>query len=149
MVFFARCFQTAFSLSPNIMNTTPRAILPPAMLGILGGGQLGRMFTVAAQTMGYRVTVLDPDPHAPAAAFAERHLCAPFDDAAALAELAQCAAVTTEFENVSADAMRCYIDTLAPSLSDAGRDVQALRTGVRDTPDAAALLARARKLCRP
>jgi GMP synthase (glutamine-hydrolysing) len=47
----------------------------------------------------------------------------------------------------SADAMRCYIDTLAPSLSDAGRDVQALRTGVRDTPDAAALLGRFARLC--
>ncbi|MDO5058418.1 MAG: 5-(carboxyamino)imidazole ribonucleotide synthase [Neisseria sp.] len=81
-------------------------ILPPAMLGILGGGQLGRMFTVAAKTMGYKVTVLDPDPNAPAAEFADRHLCAPFDDEKALAELAQCAAVTTEFENVNADAMR-------------------------------------------
>ena len=80
-------------------------ILPPAMLGILGGGQLGAMFAMAAKTMGYGVTVLDPDPHAPAARFADRHLCAPFDDAAALAELAQCAAVTTEFENVSAQAM--------------------------------------------
>ncbi len=81
-------------------------ILPPAMLGILGGGQLGSMFTVAAKTMGYRVTVLDPDPNAPAARFADRHLCAPFDDAAALEEMAQCAAVTTEFENVNAQAMR-------------------------------------------
>ncbi len=86
------------------MQNTP--ILPPAMLGILGGGQLGRMFTVAAKTMGYRVTVLDPDPNVPAAEFADVHLCAPFDDAAALNELAQCAAVTTEFENVNADAMR-------------------------------------------
>ena len=86
------------------MNPIP--ILPPAMLGILGGGQLGRMFAAAAKTMGYGVTVLDPDPNAPAAAFADRHLCAPFDDAAALAELAKCAAVTTEFENVNADAMR-------------------------------------------
>ena len=76
------------------------------MLGILGGGQLGRMFTVAAKTMGYKVTVLDPDPNAPAAEFADRHLCAPFDDQAALDELAKCAAVTTEFENVNADAMR-------------------------------------------
>ncbi len=81
-------------------------ILPPAMLGILGGGQLGAMFALAAKTMGYGVTVLDPDPHAPADRFADRHLCAPFDDAAALAELARCAAVTTEFENVSAQAMR-------------------------------------------
>ncbi|ASK28348.1 5-(carboxyamino)imidazole ribonucleotide synthase [Neisseria chenwenguii] len=86
------------------MQNTP--ILPPANLGILGGGQLGRMFTVAAKTMGYRVTVLDPDPNAPAAEFANRHLCAPFDDQAALDELAECAAVTTEFENVNADAMR-------------------------------------------
>ncbi|MDO4997993.1 MAG: 5-(carboxyamino)imidazole ribonucleotide synthase [Neisseria sp.] len=85
---------------------TTQAILPPAMLGILGGGQLGRMFTVAAKTMGYRVTVLDPDPNAPAAEFADRHLCAAFNDENALNELAQCAAVTTEFENVNADAMR-------------------------------------------
>ncbi|AUH53005.1 5-(carboxyamino)imidazole ribonucleotide synthase [Chromobacterium sp. ATCC 53434] len=83
------------------------AILPPAMLGILGGGQLGRMFVVAAKTMGYRVTVLDPDENAPAAAYADRHLRAPYNDPAALRELADsCAAVTTEFENVNADAMR-------------------------------------------
>lgn len=80
-------------------------ILPPAMLGILGGGQLGRMFAVAAKTMGYRVMVLDPDPSAPAAAYADVHLCAAFDDTASLARLAECAAVTTEFENVNAAAM--------------------------------------------
>lgn len=82
-------------------------ILPPAMLGILGGGQLGRMFLMAAKTMGYRVTVLDPDPHSPAGQLADVHLCLPYDDAAALAEMAKtCAAITTEFENVDADAMR-------------------------------------------
>ncbi|OAM31193.1 MULTISPECIES: 5-(carboxyamino)imidazole ribonucleotide synthase [Eikenella] len=81
-------------------------ILPPAMLGILGGGQLGRMFTVAAKQMGYGVTVLDPDPHAPAAALADKHICAPFDDLGALADLSTCAAITTEFENVNAQAMR-------------------------------------------
>ncbi|MCS4533264.1 5-(carboxyamino)imidazole ribonucleotide synthase [Neisseria montereyensis] len=91
------------------MNTS-QPILPPAMLGVLGGGQLGRMFVVAAKTMGYQVTVLDPNPDAPAAAFADRHLCAPFDDEAALAELAKCAAVTTEFENVSADVMHFLAD---------------------------------------
>ena len=88
------------------MTVLSTPILPPARLGILGGGQLGRMFTVAAKTMGYQVVVLDPDPLAPAAEFADEHLCAPFTDAAALAKLAQCAAVTTEFENVNADAMR-------------------------------------------
>ncbi|GLS05550.1 N5-carboxyaminoimidazole ribonucleotide synthase [Chitiniphilus shinanonensis] len=86
---------------------TVKPILPPAMLGILGGGQLGRMFATAAKTMGYRVTVLDPDPQAPAAAFADVHLCRPYTDEAALHTLARtCAAVTTEFENVNADSMR-------------------------------------------
>jgi 5-(carboxyamino)imidazole ribonucleotide synthase len=82
-------------------------ILPPAALGLLGGGQLGRMFTVAARTMGYRVVVLDPDPWSPAGAMADRHLCAPYLDAVALAELAgEVAVVTTEFENVPAEALR-------------------------------------------
>lgn len=85
------------------MSNSP--ILPPAMLGILGGGQLGSMFTLAAKTMGYRVTVLDPDKNAPAARFADVHLCAPFNDEQALAQLAKCAAVSTEFENVNAQAM--------------------------------------------
>ncbi|HET9578658.1 MAG TPA: 5-(carboxyamino)imidazole ribonucleotide synthase, partial [Usitatibacter sp.] len=81
-------------------------ILPGATLGLLGGGQLGRMFTVAARTLGYRVTVLDPDPVAPAAEFATAHLQAKYDDAHALDELAStCAAVTTEFENAPADAL--------------------------------------------
>ena len=84
-----------------------RPILPGASLGVLGGGQLGRMFVHAAQAMGYRVTVLDPDAHAPAGAAADRHLCAAYDDPQALDELAAtCAAVTTEFENVPAQAMR-------------------------------------------
>lgn len=95
-----------------------RAILPPAMLGILGGGQLGRMFVTAAKRMGYRVTVLDPDANAPAAEFADVHLCAPFDDAAALKTLADsCAAITTEFENVNADAMRQLAKTTRVSPS--------------------------------
>jgi 5-(carboxyamino)imidazole ribonucleotide synthase len=78
-------------------------ILPPATLGMLGGGQLGRFFVAAAHEMGYRVWVLDPDPHSPAALLADRHLRAAYDDHAALDELAQaCAAVSTEFENVPA-----------------------------------------------
>ena len=56
------------------------AIYPPKALAILGGGQLGSMFTLAAKTMGYPVVVLEPDGHAPAARFADKHLCAPFDD---------------------------------------------------------------------
>ncbi|HEY8353629.1 MAG TPA: 5-(carboxyamino)imidazole ribonucleotide synthase [Methylophilaceae bacterium] len=78
-----------------------QVILPPAMLGMLGGGQLGRFFVIAAHEMGYKVTVLDPDRNSPAGRIADVHLCAAYDDAAALEQLAQtCAAVTTEFENV-------------------------------------------------
>ncbi|MDE2586279.1 MAG: 5-(carboxyamino)imidazole ribonucleotide synthase, partial [Betaproteobacteria bacterium] len=81
-------------------------ILPPATLGMLGGGQLGRFFVTAAHEMGYQVWVLDPDPHSPAGQIAERHLQAAYDDYAALDELAQgCAAITTEFENVPADTL--------------------------------------------
>ncbi len=82
------------------------AITPPATLGILGGGQLGRYFVVAARTMGYRTVVLEPDPDAPAGAVADEHLIAAFDDQAALQHLADvCAVVTTEFENPPAAAM--------------------------------------------
>ena len=78
-------------------------ILPGATLGLLGGGQLGRMFVLAARTMGYRVTVLDPDADCPAAQVANRHLAAAYDDECALEQLAcECASVTTEFENVPA-----------------------------------------------
>ena len=91
----------------HMMNLLTQAILPPAKLGVLGGGQLGRMFAQAAQAMGYAVWVLDPDPNSPAGQLANHHICAAYDDAAALAELvANCAAVTTEFENVPADVLR-------------------------------------------
>jgi 5-(carboxyamino)imidazole ribonucleotide synthase len=78
-------------------------IPPGSWLGLLGGGQLGRMFTHAAQRMGYRVLVLDPDSASPTGAAADRHLQAGYTDPAALDEIAHvCAAVTTEFENVPA-----------------------------------------------
>jgi len=89
-------------------------ILPEATLGVLGGGQLGRMFTVAARTMGYKVIVLDPDPLSPAAALANEHLQREFNDPDALDYLARhCAAVTTEFENVPVDALR-HLEALCP-----------------------------------
>lgn len=82
-------------------------IFPDAMLGMLGGGQLGRMFTLAAHTMGYRVAVLDPDRFSPAGAIADVHLRAAYQDRDALQQLADsCVAVTTEFENVPADSLR-------------------------------------------
>ena len=71
-----------------------------AMLGVLGGGQLGNYFVLAAKNMGYKTAVLDPDPHAPAGVNADIHIVAPFDDIDALNRLAAlCSAVTVEFEN--------------------------------------------------
>ena len=81
-------------------------LLPGNTLGILGGGQLGRMFTIAARTMGYKVMVLDPDPQSPAGQMADVHLQADYVDHGALKKLAEaCAAVTTEFENVPAESL--------------------------------------------
>ena len=81
-------------------------IAPGAWLGVIGGGQLGRMFAMAAHRLGYRVMVLDPDPLSTAGAVADRHVCAALDDAAALDELARsCAAVTVETENAPAAAL--------------------------------------------
>ncbi|HHH45102.1 MAG TPA: 5-(carboxyamino)imidazole ribonucleotide synthase [Gammaproteobacteria bacterium] len=81
-------------------------IFPDSTLGVLGGGQLGRMFCMAAHSMGYRVWVLDPDPDSPAGAIADRHLQAGYTDHAVLEDMAEhCAAVTTEFENVPAETL--------------------------------------------
>ena len=91
-----------------------RMILPGATLGVLGGGQLGRMFVVAARTMGYRVIVLDPDPESPAVTLADGFLAAPYDDPQALAQLArECAAVTVEFENIAAASLE-YLAGFVP-----------------------------------
>jgi 5-(carboxyamino)imidazole ribonucleotide synthase len=79
------------------------AASPPTWLGVMGGGQLGRMFAHAAQAMGYKVAVLEPARDCPAGHAADHLLVADYADQPALAELAeQCVAVTTEFENVPA-----------------------------------------------
>ncbi|MDT8281954.1 MAG: 5-(carboxyamino)imidazole ribonucleotide synthase [Gammaproteobacteria bacterium] len=86
---------------------TAQTILPGATLGVLGGGQLGRMFCVAARTMGYRVVVLDPDPDCGAGHIADVHIQAEYTDQAALAEMAAlCDAVTLEFENIPSQSVR-------------------------------------------
>jgi 5-(carboxyamino)imidazole ribonucleotide synthase len=83
-----------------------RPIVPPATIGVLGGGQLGRYTVIAARLMGYGTVVLDPDHAAPAGAVADVHLVAPYDEPAALDRLAaECAVVTTEFENPPAAAL--------------------------------------------
>jgi 5-(carboxyamino)imidazole ribonucleotide synthase len=106
------------------MTDSTRSFIPSASpatwLGVMGGGQLGRMFTHAAQKMGYKVAVLDPVRDGPASHAADHLLCAEFTDPAALAELAeQCVAVTTEFENVPAQSLESLSQTafVAPSAA--------------------------------
>lgn len=110
-------------------STLPRAqtphpsglpLAPGSWLGMLGGGQLGRMFCMAAHSLGYRVCVLDPGSDSPAGSIAERHLRADYLDEAALAELGSlCAAVSTEFENVPAGALESLAErtVVAPSAA--------------------------------
>jgi 5-(carboxyamino)imidazole ribonucleotide synthase len=84
----------------------PHAVKPGAMLGVLGGGQLGRMWSHAAQSLGYRTAVLDPDPDSPAGLVSHLHIQTAYLDPQGLAQMsAQCAAITTEFENVPAQAL--------------------------------------------
>ncbi|MFZ5565515.1 MAG: 5-(carboxyamino)imidazole ribonucleotide synthase [Pseudomonadota bacterium] len=78
----------------------------PATLGVMGGGQLGRMFVHAAQRMGYFTAVLDPDPSSPAGLVSHHHIQTAYLDEQGLAQLMQrSAAITTEFENVPAPAL--------------------------------------------
>ncbi len=80
---------------------------PTQSLGILGGGQLGKFFTIAAQKMGYSVVVLDPDKQSPAGKIADKYICKPYNDLKALDDLkANCIAVTTEFENIPAKTLQ-------------------------------------------
>ncbi len=93
-----------------------------AWLGILGGGQLGRLFVMSAQSLGYRVMVLDPDADSPAGRSADCHLCGAYDNEAMLAVMAsRCAAVTIEFEGVPAKTLawlstRCRVTPDAASV---------------------------------
>jgi len=116
----------------------PDPPLPPgSWLGLLGGGQLGRMFCMAAQTLGYRVCVLDPAEDSPTGAVADRHLGADYADAAALDELARsCRAATTEFENVPARSLErlardCIVSPAAAAVAVA-QDRIAEKAFVRD-----------------
>ena len=93
---------------PGTVDDTGR----PATLGVMGGGQLGRMFVHAAQRLGYFTAVLDPDPHSPAGRVSHHHIPFAYSDKQGLAQLAGlCNAITTEFENVPASALQ----TLAES----------------------------------
>src|SRR4051812_16395168 len=84
----------------------PSPIAPGATIGILGGGQLGRMTAMAARSLGYFVHVLDPDPDCPAKPVSDRCVTARFDDVDAAADLARhCDVVTLEIEQIGVDAL--------------------------------------------
>ncbi|MBC6608838.1 5-(carboxyamino)imidazole ribonucleotide synthase [Hymenobacter sp. BT188] len=94
-----------------------------ATLGVLGGGQLGRMFVHAAQRLGYFTAVLEPDAHSPAGLVSHHHIQTTYDDPAGLAQLSQlCQAITTEFENVPAQVLQTLAQTrpVAPSAAVVG-----------------------------
>lgn len=98
------------------MSEARNVILPGATLGVLGGGQLGRMFAHAAQAMGYFTAVLDQDPTSPAGQVSHHHIRTGYEDPQGLTELAKlCAAVTTEFENVPAGSLNQLAQSLPVS----------------------------------
>ena len=119
-------------------------ILPGSTIGVLGGGQLGRMFVTAARTMGYKTVVLDPDSNSPAGLIADQHICTDYEDGAGLQQMAElCDAVTTEFENVPAASLRklsesCFVSPSAESVEIAqnrGREKNyAIDAGLKTTP---------------
>ncbi len=91
------------------------AIPPPATIGILGGGQLGRMLALAARSIGYRVAVLDPDPACPAAAVADRVEIGRYDDIEAARRMAVgCSVITYELEHVSLALVQALDDGRVP-----------------------------------
>ncbi|HLS24042.1 MAG TPA: 5-(carboxyamino)imidazole ribonucleotide synthase [Pseudogracilibacillus sp.] len=91
-------------------NNHNQVILPPQTIGIIGGGQLGRMMAIAARYNGYRIIVLDPTPNCPTAQVADEQIVATYDDMNAIEQLTEKSDVVTyEFENVDLEAAR-YIE---------------------------------------
>ena len=100
-------------MRPDPVNRSA-PIQPPAVIGILGGGQLGRMLGMAARAMGYRVVVLDPDPECPAAAVADKVVPSRYDDVGGALRLADlCDVVTYELEHIAAETVQA-IEPLVP-----------------------------------
>ena len=95
------------------MSVAFKSLASGATLGVLGGGQLGRMWLHAAQSMGFQTVVLDPDPQSPAGLVSHQHIQTDYLDSAGLQQMAAtCHAVTTEFENVPADALAQLATTM-------------------------------------
>ncbi len=87
-------------------------------IGILGGGQLGRMSSLAARRLGYKIAVLDPDEQCPAASTADTFIQAPYDDLDSVQRLAQSVdIITVEFENIPVAALEMAANTVAVSPS--------------------------------
>jgi 5-(carboxyamino)imidazole ribonucleotide synthase len=98
------------------MSSSPFPLLPGATIGILGGGQLGRMLAMAAARLGFDVAILTPEADSPASRVAAHTVVAAYDDPAALGELARrCAVVTFEFENVPAEVVAALHGLGAPT----------------------------------
>ncbi|MFC4182916.1 5-(carboxyamino)imidazole ribonucleotide synthase [Saccharococcus thermophilus] len=94
-----------------MINLDKRQILPGQTIGIIGGGQLGRMIALAAREMGFRVAVLDPTPDSPCGQVADIEITAEYSDREAIAELAKVSDVITyEFENIDADALHWLVE---------------------------------------
>ena len=104
-------------MSTSLDNPVP--ILPPATIGIIGGGQLGRMLAMAARAIGYRIAIVDPDADCPAAPVADEVIVGGYDDVAAAIRLAeQSSVVTYELEHVAAAVGRAVAERrpLRPSV---------------------------------
>ncbi len=124
----AAASASSASSASNASSTVPAPILPPATIGILGGGQLGRMLGLAARELGYGVVVLDPDAHCPAAAIADRVEVGAYDDVTAATRLARSADVVTyELEHVAL----AVVDAVAAI----GRPVRPGRLALKVTQD--------------
>ena len=107
--------MSATPSSSSAAARSPLATEPPTVvaasvgvgrrLGILGGGQLGRMLALAARPLGIRTVVCDPTPNCPAACAADEHIVGSFTDAAVIESLSNCDAVTIEIEHINTDAL--------------------------------------------
>jgi 5-(carboxyamino)imidazole ribonucleotide synthase len=94
-----------------VMSLSRDVILPGQTIGIIGGGQLGRMMALAAKAQGFRIAVLDPEPDSPCGQVADYKVVAPYDDFKAIEELAEISDVITyEFENIDAEALKSICD---------------------------------------
>lgn len=110
-----------------MQNKREDVLQPPARIGIVGGGQLGRMMSMEAKRLGYHVTVLDPTPDCPAAQVADRQITASFSDWSSYRALAECTDVLTyEFEHIDADIL-CALEDKGYRVYPSGRTLKKIQ----------------------